>query len=65
MSDAIKATVREYTVKKKVVVVEIPLEVAEKLLNPSVFQIHLGLVAQAIEAALADKAREDSEDVPF
>lgn len=65
-----KATVREYTVKKKVVVVEIPIEAAEKLLDgPTALNEGRGDLAVAIERALeadrAEEQRKEDEDVPF
>lgn len=65
-----KATVREYTVKKKVVVVEIPVEDAEKLLDgPAALnegRVDLAnTIADALEADRAEEQRKGSEDVPF
>lgn len=65
-----KATVHEYTVKRKVVVVEIDVEAAEKLLDgPASLNEGKIELARAIESALlADRAEEqrmESEDVPF
>ena len=65
-----KATVREYTVKKKVVVVEIPVEDAEKLLDGP-WALNEGRVdlantiADALEADRAEEQRKESGDVPF
>ena len=65
-----KATVCEYTVKKKVVVVEIPVEDAEKLLDgPWVLnegRVDLAnTIADALEADRAEEQRKEGEDVPF
>jgi len=65
-----KATVCEYTVKKKVVVVEIPVEDAEKLLDgPWVLnegRVDLAnTIADALDADRAEERRKESEDVPF
>ena len=65
-----KATVCEYTVKKKVVVVEIPVEDAEKLLDgPWVLnegRVDLAnTIADALEADRAEEQRKESDDVPF
>ena len=65
-----KATVREYTVKKKVVVVEIDVEDAEKLLDgPAALNEGRNSLAHAIASALeadrAEEQRKESGDVPF
>jgi hypothetical protein len=68
MSD-IKATVREYTVVKKVVVLEISEEECQRIVGDGGEDYTLNecgrRLVDAVDAALADKAREDSEDVPF
>lgn len=64
-----KATVREYTVKKKVVVVELPIEEVESILRVDCItsvreQEILTTLRDALEADRASDAKED-EDVPF
>lgn len=70
-----KATVREYTVKKKVVVVEIDEEEAKKIAHDGIdaggYSIYrcgdllIGAVSGALEADRAEEQRKDTEDVPF
>ena len=64
-----KATVREYTVKKKVVVVEVPIEDVQSILHTNYItsvreQEILTTLRDALEADRASDAKED-EDVPF
>jgi hypothetical protein len=70
-----KATVREYTVKKKVVVNEIDEDEAKKIavLNPyeggypvsKCGWLLISAVDAALEADRAEELRKDTEDVPF
>ena len=63
-----KAAVREYT--KKVVVVEIDVEEAKRLLNGVTLlndgRVELAnVIAEALEADRAEERRKEEEDVPF
>lgn len=65
-----KATVREYTVKKKVVVIELPVEEVESILRVDCItsvreQEILATLRDALEADRAEELRKDTEDVPF
>lgn len=65
-----KATVREYTVKKKVVVIELPVEEVESILRVDCItsvreQEILATLRDALEADCAEELRKDTEDVPF
>lgn len=65
-----KATVCEYTVKKKVVVVEVSIEEAGHIISGEhdMYEAVADL-REALEAALdadrAEEQRKDTEDVPF
>ena len=65
-----KATVREYTVRKKVVVVEVSIEEAGHIISGGhdLYEAAADL-REAMEAALeadrAEERRKESEDVPF
>jgi len=65
-----KATVREYTVKKKVVVIELPVEEVESILRVDCItsvreQEILATLRDALEADRAEELQKDTEDVPF
>jgi transcriptional antiterminator Rof (Rho-off) len=65
-----KATVREYTVKKKVVVIELPVEEVESILRVDCItsvreQEILATLRDVLEADRAEELRKDTEDVPF
>ena len=66
-----RATVREYTEKRKVVVVEFDVEDAEKLLDGPAALNGDGraslayALAAALEADRAEEQRREDEDVPF
>ena len=65
-----KATVCEYTVKKKVVVVEFTEEEAVEIAGGDTRSVKLAYsVRHAVQAALeadrAEEQRKESEDVPF
>lgn len=64
-----KATVREYTVKKKVVVVEFDEEEADRVISVgcgAVFENVLKrTLFEALEADRAEEQRKEDEDVPF
>jgi hypothetical protein len=65
-----KATVREYTVKKKVVVVEIDETEAKDILDFEGLSVRreeelLKMLHDALDADRAEEQRKESEDVPF
>lgn len=70
-----KATVREYTVRKKVVVVEIDEEEARKVAfldesddgytTQKCGSLLIAAVHAAVEADRAEEQRKETEDVPF
>lgn len=65
-----KATVREYTVKKKVVVIELPVEEVESILRVDCItsvreQEILATLRDVLEADRAEELQKDTEDVPF
>ena len=64
-----KATVREYTVKKKVVVVEFDLDEVERYITHGthyVFEdVFKRVLIGALEADRASDAKEDESDIPF
>lgn len=65
-----KATVREYTVKQKVVVIELPVEEVESILRVDCItsvreQEILATLRDVLEADRAEELRKDTEDVPF
>lgn len=63
-----KATVREYTVKKKVVVVELDMDEVERVIKYGIGGIFSDVMTRALESALeADRASDakEDEDVPF
>lgn len=66
-----KATVREYTVKKKVVVVEIDEKEAAHIIISGEHDLYEAVadLREALEGALeadrAEERRKESEDVPF
>ncbi len=65
-----KATVREYTVKKKVVVIELPVEEVESILRVDCItsvreQEILATLRDVLEADCAEELRKGTEDVPF
>lgn len=69
-----KATVREYTVKKKVVVVEFTEEEAVEIAGGDTRSVKLAYsvrvdlantIADALDADRAEEQRKEREDVPF
>ena len=65
-----RATVREYTVKKKVVVVEFTEEEALRVISEdrTLYEAVKNLreaIAATLEADHAEEQRKESEDVPF